>query len=176
MNTQKQVASLLTKTKKTLSVAESCTGGMLSNILTNIPGSSKFFRLGLIPYDNQFKTTLLKIPKKILKATGAVSGPTVLLMAKNIRSLAKTDFSLSISGIAGPPERHLVGRGPPERHLAGYSPGGKTEAKPVGLVYIGLSSQGKDICKKFIFKGNRLSVKKQAVNAALNLLLAQIKK
>ena len=156
MNNIKQLAKLLVYNKKTLGIAESCTGGMLSNILTNIPGSSKFFRLSLVPYDNKFKTILLKVPEKILKTRGAVSSQAVLLMAKNIRGLAKTDFGLSISGIAGP--------------------GGKTEAKPVGLVYIGLSSQEKNTCKKFIFKGSRLSVKKQAVNAALNLLLVQIKK
>lgn len=150
-----RTAILLIKNKKTLAVAESCTGGLISNLLTNIPGSSKFFRLSIIPYANEFKTILLKVPDKILKTKGAVSKETVLIMAKNIRSLAKTDFGLSISGIAGP--------------------AGATEIKPVGLVYIGLSSGKKITYKKFIFKGTRAQIKKQAANAALNLLLKHLR-
>ncbi|MDP1853459.1 MAG: CinA family protein [Candidatus Omnitrophota bacterium] len=149
-----RTARLLVRNKKTLAIAESCTGGLLSNLLTNLPGSSKFFRLSIIPYANQFKTILLKVSDKILKTKGAVSKETVLIMAKNIRSLAKTDFGLSVSGIAGP--------------------GGATKIKPVGLVYIGLSSGKKTTCKKFIFKGSRAQIKKQAANAALELLLKQL--
>lgn len=151
----KQVAKILAQKKKTLSIAESCTGGLLSHSLTNIPGSSKFFLLGLIPYHSRFKTSLLNIPKKILQLKGAVSEEVGRLMAKNIRKLTKASFGLSITGIAGP---------------AGAIP-----AKPTGLVYIGVTSSKKSISRKFLFKGSRLSVKKQAAYAALALLLKQIK-
>lgn len=150
-NLNKKVAELLVKKRLTLAIAESCTGGALSNSLTDIPGASKFFLLSIIPYDNKFKTLLLKIPPKILKVKGAVSYETAFLMAKNIRCLSKASFGLSITGIAGP--------------------GGATKTKSVGLVFVGLSSSRKTICKKFLFKGSRLSIKKQAAYAALNLLL-----
>lgn len=141
---------MLIQNKKTLAIAESCTGGLLSNMLTNIPGSSNFFLLSIIPYNNRFKKELLKVPLKILESKGTVSKETALLMSRNIRRLAKTSFGLSITGIAGP--------------------AGTTPIKPVGLVYIALSSVKKNICKKFLFKGARVSIKKQAAVSALKLL------
>ena len=155
MKPEQKTARLLMQNKKTLAVAESCTGGMLSNSLTNIPGSSKFFKLGIIAYNNKFKTLLLNVSKNVLKNKGAVSKEAALLMGRNIRKLAGTSFGLGISGIAGP--------------------SGATKTKPLGLVYISLSSEKKSICKKFIFNGSRLSVKKQAAKAALNLVYKFIK-
>lgn len=153
MDRVEQLAKLLIRDKLTLSIAESCTAGMLSSLLTNIPGSSKFLYLSIIPYNNKFKTMLLNVPDKILNTKGAVSKETALLMAENVRKLAKTTLGLSITGIAGPT--------------------GATVIKPVGLVYIGLALPEKSIYKKFIFRGNRISIKKQAANAAIDLLLNQ---
>ena len=154
MDITRRVAKLLVQKKKTLAVAESCTGGMLANSLTNITGSSKFFTLGIIPYDTKFKSSLLKIPKTILKNKGAVSKETALLMARNTRNLAKSSYALAITGIAGPT--------------------GATSKKPVGLTYIALSTLQKTICKKLLFRGPRLSIKTQATKAALNLLLKNL--
>lgn len=150
MKIEQKIASLLRKKHKTLSIAESCTGGLLSHRITNIPGSSDYFKLGIIAYANEFKNKLLNIPEIIIQAKGAVSKEVALLMAKNIRRLAKTDFGIGITGIAGP--------------------SGATKNKPVGLVYIAVSSSRKSIVKKFNFKGSRIEVKMQAAIHALKLL------
>jgi nicotinamide-nucleotide amidase len=151
MPLEKEVACLLIKHHKTLSLAESCSGGLLANRLTNIPGSSRFFKLGLITYSNEAKTKLLKVPVAVLKKYGAVSPQTAERMAQGVRRLARTDFAIAITGIAGP--------------------GGGTTIKPVGLVYIAISSKTKILCVKNIFKGNRLRIKDQAATQALRLLL-----
>lgn len=147
---EEKVANLLIKQKKTISVAESCSGGQLSNRLTDIPGSSKYFKAAIIAYSNQIKTKQLKVPSKIIKRNGAVSKEVALLMAKNIRKITKTDIGLGITGIAGP--------------------SGATKVKPVGLVYIALATRNYQIAKKFDFKGGRLAVKKQTSSSALQLL------
>ena len=127
----KKVSSILVKKKITISVVESCTGGLLSSSLTSIPGSSKYFQLGLITYSNNSKIKLLKIPKRILIKYGAVSNEVCLLMARNLRKKYNSNISISITGIAGP--------------------GGGTKKKPVGLVYIGVGKINKTSVHKFIF-------------------------
>jgi nicotinamide-nucleotide amidase len=149
-NLAKQVHTLLLKSGKTVSTAESCTGGLFSSLLTQLPGSSRFFTLGIATYSNQAKEKILGIPDSIIRRKGAVSKETALLMARNIQKLAKTDFGISITGIAGPT--------------------GATPGKPVGTVFIAISTKNKIICKKFIFKGNRNNVRKQAALKALQLL------
>lgn len=153
-NLSKKIAGLLIKKQLTLAIAESCTGGMVSNIFTDIPGSSKFLLVSIIAYNNKFKTLLLKIPEKILMTKGAISKETARGMAENIRKLSRASFGLSVTGLAGPR--------------------GATCAKPVGLVYIALSTPRKLISRKFIFKGGRISVKKQAAGKALALLLENL--
>jgi nicotinamide-nucleotide amidase len=143
------VAEALHKTRKTIAVAESCTGGLISKRLTNIRGSSRYFPLGIVAYSNQIKQSLLAIPKETLKKFGAVSKQIACLMAKNIRQLAKVDLGLGITGIAGPT--------------------GGTKEKPVGLVYICLATSTKLICKKFYFLGERQAVRRRASQAALDL-------
>ena len=150
MPIEKRVAQLLTAQKKTLSIAESCSGGLLCHRLTNIPGSSHFLKLGLIAYSNDAKIKFLKIPLQILNKHGAVSQPAARQMAKNVRKFLQTDFGVGITGIAGP--------------------GGGSAVKPVGLTFIALSTKKKVVCRKFIFKGNRLSIKSQAANQALEIL------
>ena len=152
----KKLIKLLTKKKLKISFAESCTGGLLSSSITSINGSSKNFTLGLITYSNQSKINILKVPKKIIMKYGAVSYETCLSMVKNLNKIAKTDFSLSITGVAGPR--------------------GGTKEKPIGLVYIGIKKGNKTLVKKFQFKNKkRSSIQKATVNKALNLILSLIK-
>ncbi len=144
------IHKLLIKKRKTIAVAESCTGGLLSTLLTHISGSSKYFLLGTVVYSNISKNSLLKIPLSTIRLNGAVSTEVAGKMAESIRKLAKTDYGIGITGIAGPS-------------------GGSIE-KPVGTVFIALAEKNKQICRKFIFKGNRASIRKQAAFKALQLL------
>jgi PncC family amidohydrolase len=144
------IAGRLKSKNKTLAVAESCTGGLLSHRLTNISGSSAYFKLGVICYSYESKIALLKVPRKTLAKFGAVSRQVAILLAKNIRRIAHTDLGVGITGIAGPT--------------------GATAQKPVGLVYIAVADKNGAFCRKFIFKGKRLSVKLQASQQALKLL------
>ncbi len=149
-----KVAQSLIKQKKTLAIAESCTGGLLSNNLTNVPGSSNFLLMSIIAYANAAKTKLLNISPQLLKKHDAVSAPIARLMATNIRKILSTDYGIAITGIAGP--------------------GGGSASKPVGLVFIAVSNKKTVFVEQCIFKGSRLSIKRQASNTALNLLLKNI--
>ena len=156
MTLEEKVAQALKSRRKTLAVAESCSGGLLSHRLTNIPGSSKFLKFTLVAYSYEAKTKLLKVPAAILKKFGAVSRQVASVMAGNARKIFDTDFSVAITGIAGPT--------------------GATRYKPVGLVYISVSSRNKTQTHEFIFKGNRLAIKQAAVTKALRLLLNALKR
>ena len=152
---EKVVKKLIEK-KTTISVCESCTGGLLSSAITSVSGSSKVFALGLVTYSNQSKNSVLKIPKKILRKYGAVSYETCLSMTRNLSKINKTEISVSITGIAGPK--------------------GGTRKKPVGLVYIGIKKGNKTLVKKHLFKNKgRLYIQKAAVNKSLDLILSFIK-
>lgn len=145
-----QIHRLLIKNRKTIAVAESCTGGLLSNLLTPLPGSSQYFILGVVAYSNKAKEGILKIPHSLITKKGAVSKAAANRMAESIRKLTKTDFGIGVTGIAGPT--------------------GGTLQKPVGTVFIAIDSKNKKICKKFHFTGNRISIRKQAALKALKLL------
>ena len=152
IKTSKKVIYFLKKKRFTVSFAESCTGGLLSSVITSVSGSSKVFKLGLVTYSNDAKIKILKVPKKIIKKYGAVSHETCLCMVNNLSKISKTKISLSITGIAGPK--------------------GGTKTKPVGLVFIGIKKGNKVLVKKFIFKNKkRNSIQKNTVNRALNLIL-----
>ncbi len=144
------VARALTKRKKSVSVAESCTGGLIGKRLTATSGSSKRFPLSIVAYSNTIKSCLLNIPAEILKKYGAVSKETSTLMANNIKQIANTDLGLAVTGIAGPT--------------------GATQEKPIGTVYIALSSARKTRCQKFHFHGDREAVRLRASQAALDML------
>lgn len=144
------VAELLTKRKKTIAVAESCTGGLIANRLTDVPGSSKYFKMAVVSYSNQAKQSILGVPAEILKRYGAVSKETATKMAQSVRQLANADIGLAVTGIAGP--------------------AGATKAKPVGLVYIALTGAKKTICKEFHFLGDRKAIKWQTSQAALDMI------
>jgi len=144
------IGKLLLKKKKTLSIAESCTGGLLADRITDIPGSTKYFQIGVVTYSNESKNKVLNIPIETIKEHGAISRQVANLMAKNVRLLGRSDIGIGISGIAGPT--------------------GGTKKKPVGLVYISLSTKDKTLCKEFRFLGQRNIIKFKATQAALNML------
>ena len=148
MNPASHLAHDLISTQTTLATAESCTGGLIAHTLTNVPGSSLWFKGGVIAYANEAKTSFLGVPAALIKTHGAVSAPVAKAMAQGARKRFMTDFAIATTGIAGP---------------TGGSP-----AKPVGLVYIAIASAKKTIVKKFIFKGTRLSFKTQTLKKALN--------
>jgi len=145
-----QIHKRLIKSSRTLATAESCTAGLLSFLLTRLSASSQYFILGVIVYSNQAKENILKIPASIIRKKGTVSKEVALLMARNIRRLANTDLGIALTGIAGPT--------------------GALPSKPIGTVFIAVSTKNKTVCKKFIFKGNRNSVRKQSALKALQLL------
>ena len=131
---EKVVKKLIEK-KTTISVCESCTGGLLSSAITSVSGSSKVFILGLVTYSNLSKINVLKVSKKIIRQYGAVSEQVCLVMAKSVSKIAKTGMSASITGIAGP--------------------GGGSRKKPVGLVYVGIKKGNKISIKKKIISINQ---------------------
>ncbi|NMA99925.1 MAG: competence/damage-inducible protein A [Firmicutes bacterium] len=144
------VAKALLAKGLTLSLAESCTGGLISHRLTNIPGSSGFLERGYVVYSNQAKEEDLGVKKATLEQFGAVSAETAKEMSEGVRQRAGTDFGLAVTGIAGP--------------------GGGTSAKPVGLVYISLARAGHTIVQQHLWKGSREVVKNRTAIAALQLL------
>ncbi len=144
------ISQLLIKKGKTLAVAESCTGGLLTNLLTNIPGSSQYLILGIVAYSSQAKTSLLNVPAGLIQRYGAVSQQVARLMAQNVRKTASCDYGIGITGIAGP--------------LGG------TSKKPTGTVFICVATANKTITKKFHFPGSRLTVKRKTVLKALSML------
>jgi len=150
-----KISSELTKRKKKIATAESCTGGLIAHTLTNISGSSNFFERGIVSYSNNSKIQLLDIDKKLIRKYGAVSPEVATAMAEGVRIKSDVDIGLSTTGIAGPT-------------------GGSAE-KPVGLVYIGISTKKVTIVKKYNFSTDRLENKKRTCKKALELLYQQIK-
>jgi nicotinamide-nucleotide amidase len=134
----------------TLAVAESCTGGLIAQRLTEVPGSSKYFTEGAVTYSNEAKTRTLGVKQAMLLEHGAVSAPVAEAMAQGIRKRARTDFGLAVTGIAGP--------------------GGGTEDKPVGLVYIALADDVQIKSRKLQIPGDRQLIRWRASQAALDML------
>ena len=144
------VAGLLTDKKLTLAVAESCTGGLITDRLTDVPGSSAFLNRGIIAYSNESKTDLLGVPEDVLKKFGAVSEQAAILMAEGVRKLGRTYLGLSTTGIAGP--------------------AGGTEEKPVGTVFIALADGRKTFCRNYVFRWERRRNKTLTSQMALIIL------
>ena len=148
----KLLIKLLIKKKIKVSVAESCTGGLLASTITSISGASKIFNLGFVTYSNQAKTQVLKVNKNIIKRYGAVSHECCSAMVKNLSKISNADINVSITGIAGPK--------------------GGTKQKPVGLVYIGVKKGNKIEINKCLFKSKkRSSIQRATVKKALDLIL-----
>ena len=151
---EQTIGKLLREKKKTISTAESCTGGYISHLITKVPGSSDYYTGSVISYSYEIKETELGVPKEILNTQGAVSQAVVEQMAKAIRIKYHTDYSISASGIAGP--------------------GGGTKEKPVGTVWIAIATPDKIISEKFQFGNHRERNIQKTANAALNMLRKEL--
>lgn len=139
---------------KTLAVAESCTGGLIGAAITAIPGSSKVFKGGIISYTNEIKEKLLNVPRDLLDREGAVSLPVAKAMAEGVRQAMCADYSLSVTGLAGP--------------------GGDEFGNPVGTVYIGCADAHGSTVERFLFTGSREEIRVKAADAALQILLQRL--
>jgi nicotinamide-nucleotide amidase len=144
------IAEALTEKRLTIAVAESCTGGLIANRLTDVPGSSVYFERGLVTYSNEAKIQLLGVPPEIIEQHGAVSEETARLMAEGVRRIAKTALGLSSTGIAGPT--------------------GGSKEKPVGTVYVALADGAQTICRHYAYRWDRKRNKLVSSEAALFLL------
>jgi PncC family amidohydrolase len=146
-----RVGGLLRERGKTLAVAESCTGGLIAKLLTDVPGSSEYFLGGVVSYGNDAKRELLGVSEKTLKDHGAVSAPTALEMARGALARFGSDIAVSVTGIAGPD--------------------GATPGKPVGTVFFAVASRGRgEITKKREYNGDRAAVRQAASLFALELV------
>ena len=150
MRLEQKVVQRFIDNKKTLAVAESCTGGLLTHLLTNVPGSSNFLKIGVVAYSNGSKISALKVPSSTIKRCGAVSEETAVAMAQAVRKIYQTDFGIGITGIAGP--------------------SGGSRLKPVGLTYIAVSTVNETLCLRCLFRSSRTSIKSQAATQGLKLL------
>ena len=146
----------LAKKKLKISIAESCTGGLLASSITSISGASKVFNLGLVTYSNQAKIKILNVNKNIIKRYGAVSRECCLAMVNNLSKISKANINISITGIAGPK--------------------GGTKQKPVGLVYIGIKKNNKTSINRCVFRSKKRSlIQKATVKKALYLVFRIVK-
>ncbi|MGH9945050.1 MAG: nicotinamide-nucleotide amidohydrolase family protein, partial [Pyrinomonadaceae bacterium] len=134
----------------TLAVAESCTGGLIAQRLTEVPGSSSYFKEGVISYSNEAKVRLLDVPFDLIEDFGAVSPQVAEAMAEGVKRRAGTDFGIGVTGVAGP--------------------GGGTDEKPVGLVYVALADDAHTEHRKLLLPGDRQLIRWRASQAALDLL------
>ncbi len=144
----KNLIEKLANQKLSIAVAESCTGGFISHMFTNIPGSSMVFERAIVSYSNRSKIELLNIEANVIEKHGAISECIAKLMATNIRELSKVDIGISATGIAGPT--------------------GGSLKKPVGLVYIGISTKEKTVVEKHFITAGRISFKTEVLIRILN--------
>ena len=151
---EEAIGHALIQSGKTLALAESCTGGFVAHTVTSVPGSSRYFRGGLIPYDNSLKIDPLGVREETLQQYGAVSEETVREMAENVRTLLRADIGLATSGIAGPD--------------------GGTPEKPVGTIWIALADDSSTTAKKLTLGQDRLVNIQRTTVAVLNLLRLQL--
>ncbi len=150
MKIEEIVGKLLKEKNLTVACAESCTGGLLTSRLTDIPGSSDYVKGAVVSYSNEIKLSIVGVKEETLKNFGAVSEQTALEMSCGVRKVLKTSVGVGITGIAGP--------------------GGGSNEKPVGLVYISVSGSGGDKVQKFNFSGSRTEIKFQSSESALKML------
>lgn len=151
MTEEKTIIERLSTLGKTLATAESCTGGYLGQRLTAVSGASSVYKGGIISYCNEIKNRLLQVDQALLDTCGAVSAPVAEQMAQGARKALLADYGVSVTGIAGPNSDET--------------------GKPIGLVYLAVSSSEKNVCREFHFTGDRERVRQQACTEAFKLLL-----
>jgi PncC family amidohydrolase len=154
MRPEERVGQILRGKDLTLALAESCTGGLISSMITDVPGSSEYFLASYVAYSNSSKVTALGVRPETLAEHGAVSEETAREMAAGARRAASAKVAVAVTGIAGP--------------------GGGTEAKPVGLVHFALDVLGEVTVERRVFPGDRAKVKRAAAEHALNLLICRL--
>jgi PncC family amidohydrolase len=135
----------------TVATAESCTGGLVAHLITEVPGSSAYFRGGLVAYADDVKQSQLGVPTAVLASHGAVSAQAAIAMADGVRERLGTDLGIGVTGVAGPD--------------------GGSEAKPVGLVYVAVTGLGDPDVRRFLWPGSRTENKRSSAEAALEMLL-----
>lgn len=148
-----RLQALCVERRLTVATAESCTGGLVAHLLTEVPGSSAYVRGGIVAYGDEVKRTELGVAADVLAAHGAVSAQVALAMAEGVRSRLATDLGVGVTGVAGPD--------------------GGSEAKPVGLVYVAVAGLGPAVVRRFLWPGDRSENKRSSAAAALEMLLAQ---
>jgi PncC family amidohydrolase len=151
-----EIGEMLRSRRETLAVAESCTGGKVGDMITDVPGSSEYFLGGVISYSNEAKVNLLGVSKATLKAKGAVSEEVAIQMARGVRKRMGATYGIGVTGVAGPT--------------------GGSKAKPVGLVYIAVASSNGEVCERNVFKGPRTMVKRAAAKRSLEMLIGFVGK
>jgi nicotinamide-nucleotide amidase len=146
-----KIGRILRERRMKIAVAESCTGGHIANRITNVQGASEYFDMGFVTYSNDSKELYLFVPEEVIAEKGAVSTEVASAMAEGLREATGADIALSVTGIAGP--------------------GGGTPEKPVGTVFAGISSKDGTFVRKFLFSGDRISIKEQTSEEALKMVL-----
>jgi nicotinamide-nucleotide amidase len=148
---EQRLGDVLSRRGLTIAVAESCTGGLISHRITNVPGASRYFLIGTVAYSNEVKVERLAVDPALLDSVGAVSGDVALAMARGVRTAGGSDIGVGVTGIAGP--------------------AGGTPEKPVGLVFIAAVTVEDERVERHVFAGDRAVVKRQTADAALALVL-----
>lgn len=146
-----KISRILKQRKLTISVVESCTGGLIQKLITDIPGSSEYFLGGVVAYSNKLKEKLVGVHPETLRKYGAVGSETALELAQGIRKITGANIGVSTTGIAGPT--------------------GGTPKKPVGLIYIGLCTKTNCTVKRFVFKGKRNQIRESTALKSLELVV-----
>lgn len=147
------IGKILLADNMSIASAESCTGGLICSMLTDVPGSSSYVAGGVISYSNKIKHDVLGVPQDILDTSGAVSEETALAMSNGVRKLMKTDIGVSSTGVAGP------------------SP---SEGKSVGLIYLSVSTANRNVVRRYMFSGSRTDIKHQAAQMAIRLVIETV--
>lgn len=154
MKIDEMVKNIIDEKNITIAVAESCTGGMLGSYITSISGSSKIFKGGIISYSNDIKISILKVDEQIISSFGAVSKECAEAMARNVREIFNTDYSISITGIAGPD--------------------GGSDEKPIGTVWIACADKLGVEAVLYNFSGDREGIRYSAIEKAIQILYSKI--
>lgn len=150
MEIEEKIGKALKERNLKIAVAESCTGGLIASRITDIGGASDYFEAGFVTYSNKAKTSFLYVPEDIINRCGAVSYETAKSMAEGVKKAACTDIGIAVTGIAGP--------------------SGGSEEKPVGTVFVGISTEKGTHVRKYFFNGSRLEIKRKTSDAALTLV------